>query len=192
MKTIATHLLTAVAYLIASSMDAGATTNSLYAVNISASLSTETVSGSTYSIHTTHVSNHSIVEAILATGTAGTLKPSGLAVVFNNEAQLEVINTANGNVVALLAETGSNAVASAIASGSLSKLSAVETTNDYEFTLPGVANVIPTSIRLTAKIDQNAETLSRMLITFSGGQGTLVPGATCIQGTIRQTGKVYP
>ena len=180
--------------LVAFNVHAVASNNSLYGVNLSASLSTQSVSGSTNSVHTAHVSNKTITDAVFLSSTTNVAKASDLALVIDNSLTLAVIDTSSTNdaIVAVIAQTGSNATQSAIsATTKTGLLSLTESWTDHEFTLPGVATVQVTNFRITAKVNLVTQTISQMLISFDGGQQLNVAGATYFQGTIKQTGKTY-
>lgn len=192
MKIISAFLLSAPLLLIGSSVNALAVNPPLYAVDLSASLTTQTTSGMTSTIHTVHVNNHTITDAIFATGTSGVLKASDLALVINNEVDLEVINTSNASVVSVIATGGTNSITNAVVKSISSGVAFIEARSDYEFTLPSVLNVQTTNIRLTATANLTTDVISKLEFSFAGGDGTDSSGATFFQGTVKHTGKVYP
>ena len=182
--------------LICGSSGANAAIGTLYGANLSASLTTQTGSNgsTTVTVHTVHINNKSIIENVFATGTTGALKSSDLALVFNDSVSLEVINTTstNNQVVAMIATTGTNSSDNAIAPTTKSGLLALtEAVSDYEFTIPTVPNVQQTNIRVTADANLTTFLISKAFISFNGGYGTDISGATFFQGTVRQTGKKY-
>jgi hypothetical protein len=195
MKTMGAFLLGAALLLILSGVSALAVTPTFYGVTLSAALSTESVSGTAASLSTVHVNNHTITDAVFATGTTGALKAADLALVFDSNGSVDVINTTstNNTVVATIAKTGTatlNPVA--VVATSKSGFSLTEAISDFEFTLPGVSNVQVTDLRLTGKTESGFSVFSKLIFTFFGGQGAISAGSTYFQGTIKQTGKVYP
>jgi len=196
MKTIAAFFVGTALLLILSGVNALAVTTTFYGVTLSAALSTESVSGSMASLSTVHVNNHTITNAVFASGTTGALKASDLALVIDGEVNLDVINTTstNNTVVAAIATTGTAPVipVAILVTSKSGTDSLTEATSDYEFTLPGVPTVQATDLRLTGKINLTKAVFSKLVMSFFGGHGALSAGSTFFQGTIKQTGKVYP
>jgi hypothetical protein len=196
MKTICTLLLATAFLLIASRADSLAVTTTFYGLNISATLSTDSVSGSTYSFTTQHFNNHTITNAIFATGTTGAPKASDLAIVFGGTG-IAVINTAStsstNKIIATIAMTGSNNTSSGeLFSSTKSAVKVTVSQTDLEFTLPGVPNVQITNFRLSEKVDFATGVMSKFLISFFGGySASSIAGSTLFQGTLMQDGKVY-
>jgi len=193
MKTKITLLSITAFLLIASAGNSLATTTTFYGMNISASLSTQVITGSTYSFTTQHINNHTITNTVFATGTTGAPKASDLAVVYGSIGGLSVINTSStNNIVAVIAQSGSNsATTGGILSSSKSFLSITAATTDLEFTVPGVSGTQTTIVRVTAKENTVTGALSKALFTFFGGHNFDSPGGTFFQGTLKQTSKVY-
>jgi hypothetical protein len=156
-------------------------------------LSTQIITGSTYSFTTQHINNHTITNALFSTGTTGAPKATDLAVVYGGGG-VEVINTSStNNIVAVIAQSGTNnATLGGIESSSKSLLSVNGAATDFEFTLPGVSGTQTTIIHVTGKENPVTQAVSKLLYTFIGGHDFGSPGGTLFQGTIRQTAKVYP
>jgi len=194
MNALRTCIVSLVLLLMAHGTKALAVPPTYYGVNLSASLSTETLSGTTYAIHTQHINNRTIAGALFSTGTTGAAKESDLVLVFDTGVNLSVINTSSTNdaVIDVLATSGTNAVRNGVGSASKSDLLLTEIASDYEFTLPQVSGTQVTNYKLSAKVNLSNADVAKLFLTFSGGEGTITAGATVFQGTMRQTGKVYP
>jgi hypothetical protein len=170
----------------------GVVTSKRYGVNFSASLSTQVGSGSSSSIRTVPVNNRNITQAIFDTGTSGAMKVSDLDVVVDGNMNIEVIRTSGSNVVTTLATTGTNSSQNSIVSASKGLSSNTVTRSDFEFTLPGIPQVQVTNVRITARTNQRSGAMSGLLVSFAGGHGDGENGSTFLQGTVKQTNKVYP
>ena len=200
MKTTNALIRGTVALFIALGVNHASAADEYFGVNLSASLSTQAVSGGVpypaYSLHTTHINNHTITQALFATGTTGAVKESNLILVANGTADIYVINTSSTNdaVVATIAETGTNESATSVATGkgSTPVYKLVNTISDYEFTVPTVTGTQVTNVRESYTLNLAADKIQNLFISFSGGQGSDSAGATLFQGTIKQTAKAYP
>jgi len=167
-----------------------------FGVTLSASLSTQGITGTLASIKTVHVSNKTITDAVFSSGSSNAAKAGDLALVLDRNIDLVVVNTSsNEAVVAVIASTGTNQSNNAVFAVSKSQLSILEEASDYEFTLP--AALAPnqrqvTNVHTTGKLSVPNANISKLDIMFSGGLGSGTLGATFFQGTLKQTSKVYP
>jgi hypothetical protein len=198
MKTISALILSAALMHVAFSAHAGPSPAKPYfGVTFSASLSTEVVSGTVALIHTIHVNNKTITDAVFNSGTSGVLKAGDLSLVIDKYVNLLVVNTTSTNdvIVSEIATTGTTEFGCGVEATSKSGLSLIEAASDFEFTLPSAitpSGTQVTNLRLTGKLDPATQDISRVDLSFSGGQGTISAGSTIFQGTLRQTTKVYP
>jgi len=166
----------------------------LYAANISASLSTQVVTGTNYTIHTVPVTNATFINAILQSGSYPGLKAKDFAIVYTNRStqQVEVINlSASNEVVEVIAVTGSNSSFNALQSGTDVKGKALIAVTDYEFTLPGVEGTVVTSAVLKDTYTEFGDALQSFSFSFVGASGEYTAGSVFLQGTITKGTKEY-
>jgi hypothetical protein len=142
MKIMKALLMGVMVFLIASGVNAFGVTPKYYGMNLSASLSTQSVSGSTYSFTTRHINNNTIINTLFDSGTTGALKASDLALAFG-ETGISVINTsATNQVIAVLAKSGTNSSQPGeIATTTKTNATLTIAESGFEFTLPGVPDV---------------------------------------------------
>jgi len=164
-------------------------------ITFMASLSTESVSGSTATLHTVHINNKTIADAIFGSGTTPALNATKLVLVLGQGSTIYVIDTTSTNdtVVSQISSPLGSEVACAVLSGNKPPVyNLTENASGYLFMLPGVANPQVANIHVTAKFNPSAGTLTKATFIFNGGNGSISAGATLFQGSFRQTSKVYP
>ena len=197
-------LVLLLAWILATGSVYGVTTTyTYYGVNLNAALTTQLVStstsGTTYSVHTTPVTSQSIINGIYNSGTTSAHQASDLAMVLAaSSGDIIIINTSGtDSTITTIGTTGSNNSGNEIAIGTVktgstnSVISVSQTISDFEFTIPGVSPAQPTIARVSGKLHAPSNTISGLLISFSGGVGYLTAGGTYFQGTVKQNTKVY-
>ena len=170
----------------------------LYGVNITASLGTEVItpssSGTTGSLHNVAVTDKTITAALFATGTTGAAKASDLALAYDGN-EIVVINTNSSNaVISTIAQTGSNAspyldlFTGKLKSGAFEQtLTLDEVESDWEFSIPG-QQLQTTAARIIAKFEVPASVIKDFSMSFMGGS---ITGSNSFVGIIKQNSKVY-
>jgi len=160
-------------------------------VSFTATLTTE-VDQTT--VKTVTITNATIINAIVASGSFPGLKAKDCAVVIENSSQqpIDVINTSNNDtLLAQIAVSPNNSTSSGVEFDTKTQLVVTFTLTPFNISLPGVAAT--QTATLTCKIHEglknaNARTL---LYTFSGGNSFGNVGATYIQGTIKSGPKFF-
>lgn len=163
-----------------------------YAVTMSVEVSTQTAVSGTTTVQTAPMTNASILKALVASGSAGSLKESDMDIVMNtSNIEVDVIAKTTHEVIMNLGQAGGKyGGLSDTIDETKTKSTVTVAATGYTVSLPGLTLPQNTNIFTHVTVVKSGGEAAVIFLSFVGGE-TLGNGSHFVQGTIRKANKVY-